>query len=60
MAGKMATKYKSTFDRAIGWLKNTTIDSKKIADYIGLHGKNRTKFLVFAKEYRKELWEKNE
>ena len=54
----MAVKVsKETGDRAIGWLKNTTVAPEKIADYLGFHGDNRVRFLAFAKKYRKKLWD---
>ncbi len=58
MAARASKKQIS--DSAIGWLKNTTIDPAKIADHLGFHGDYRARFLVFAKKYRKELWDKLE
>lgn len=51
---------KQVSDSAIGWLKNTTIDPAKIADYLGFHGDYRGRFLAFAQRYRKELWDRLE
>ena len=54
----MRTPNKKTTNAAIGMLDNTMVDISKIADHFGFRGEITSKFCVFAKKRRKELWAK--